>query len=72
MTQDNPAERLNRLEILFSEQEYTIETLNTLVTRQSGEIARLDRQVDALLTQLRDLREQLPDTVAGDEKPPHY
>ena len=72
MTQDNPAERLNRLEILFSEQEYTIETLNTLVTRQSGEIARLDRQVDALLTQLRDLREQMPGTVAGDEKPPHY
>jgi uncharacterized coiled-coil protein SlyX len=72
MTQDNPEQRINRLEMLFSEQEYTIETLNEIVTRQSSEISRLTAQLGDLKQQFKDMREQLPDNIAGHEKPPHY
>ena len=65
-------ERINRLEILFSEQEYTIETLNTIVTRQGDEIRSLNGQIEAFKVQLSELKQQLPTTGAMDEKPPHY
>lgn len=72
MTEDNPAERISRLEMLFSEQEYTIETLNTIVTRQNDDIQRLITQVEHFKTQLRELKQQLPGDTQVNEKPPHY
>lgn len=72
MSEQDPAERINKLEILFAEQEYTIETLNTIVTRQSNEIARLWELSERFKQQLQDFKQQLPEGNISDEKPPHY
>ena len=72
MSEIDPAERLDKLEILFAEQEYTIETLNAIVTRQSDEIAKLWQLSERFKQQLRDFKQQLPESDAADEKPPHY
>ena len=72
MTLDPREERLNKLEMLFSEQEYTIQILNTIVTRQDDELARLSTRVERLQRQLGDLREQVSDIAPGHDRPPHY
>ena len=72
MTQAESEQRVERLEMLFSEQEYTIEALNKIVTRQSEQLAALTEQVDYLKNQFRDLNRRLPDDAISDEKPPHY
>ncbi len=73
MSQPNQAERLSKLEILFCEQEMTIEALNEVVTRQTLHLQNLEQQIDLLKQQLRELKKQIPDPQAiVDEKPPHY
>ncbi len=66
------AERLQRLEILVSEQEYTIEALNRIVTEQTKDIDRLECTVEQLRQQVGDLRKRIPEARPLDEKPPHY
>ena len=68
---DNNA-RINRLEILFSEQEHTIETLNSVITRQDQDIRQLNLQLDLLKQQILELKKQIPAAAVIDEKPPHY
>jgi uncharacterized coiled-coil protein SlyX len=66
-------ERLERIEILFSEQEYTIQALNQAVAQQDREISRLQRGVEMLDRQLQAIRDEAgDDTDAAAEKPPHY
>lgn len=67
-------EKLTAIETLYSEQEYTVHTLNEIVTRQDREISRLGDELKWLKRQLMALKEQLPDSEgnADDEKPPHY
>ncbi|MDH5353180.1 MAG: SlyX family protein [Gammaproteobacteria bacterium] len=66
--------KLTELETLYSEQEYTIHTLNEIVIRQDQEICRLDVDLKWLKQQLIALKDQIP--VSGDtnvdEIPPHY
>ena len=64
--------RLCQLEILFSEQEYTIETLNSVVTRQARDIEVLSTQVELLKLQIKDIKTSMPENDTLDEKPPHY
>ncbi len=64
--------RINRLEIMLSEQEYTIESLNSVITRQTRDILELNQQLDLLRLQLQEFKKQLPQTTIIDEKPPHY
>ncbi len=64
--------QITRLEMLYSEQEYTIQALNQIATRQDYEITRLRSDLDLLKQQYRDLKTDLPLPSAGDEKPPHY
>ena len=64
--------QITRLEMLYSEQEYTIQTLNQITTRQDHEITRLRSDLQLLKQQYRDLKTDLPQSPAGDEKPPHY
>ena len=64
--------RINRLEIMLSEQEYTIESLNSVITRQTRDILELNQQLDLLRLQLKEFKKQLPQTTVIDEKPPHY
>ena len=63
---------ITRLEMLYSEQEYTIQALNQIATRQDHEISRLRSDLELLKQQYRDLKTDLPQPPSGDEKPPHY
>lgn len=63
---------ITRLEMLYSEQEYTIQALNQIATRQDQEISRLRSDLELLKQQYRDLKTDLPQPPSGDEKPPHY
>ncbi|HOB93753.1 MAG TPA: SlyX family protein [Aquabacterium sp.] len=67
-----PDQRLTDLEIKVSFQEDTLDQLNAVVVRQQ-------RQIDALLRELADLRDRVPDADTPrtfrslrDELPPHY
>ena len=66
--------KLTALESLYSEQEYTVITLNKIVSRQDQEIARLSVELTWVKSQLLNLKEHLPNDQPGltDEKPPHY
>ena len=65
--------RLEKLEVLCSEQDYTLQELSASVARQDQEIARLVRKLDILDEQLDSLKTGLGDDVdTGDERPPHY
>lgn len=51
----------------------TVEELNTVVTRQQGEIDRLTRRVEMLLQREAErAQEGAGGVVFGDERPPHY
>ena len=65
--------RLERLEALYSEQDYTIQALNDTVSRQDREIASLLQDIEQLRQQLQSLRSGLADDIdPGFQKPPHY
>ena len=71
--QSNLQSRLERLEALYSEQDYTIQSLNDTVSRQDREISLLTQGVEQLRRQLQTLRAGLADDIdPGFEKPPHY
>ena len=69
--EDIASQRLTALEIKASFAEDLLDELNRVVIRQQ-------QQIDALVRELTELREQQPDGVAGnavrltDDLPPHY
>lgn len=65
-------EKIAKLEVLFAEQEYTVQTLNDIVTRQDQDITRLKANYQDLKSQYLDMKSQLPDQGTGSEIPPHY
>jgi len=70
---DSLKSKLDRLETLFSEQDYTIQALNDVVAQQDQEISRLNSSLESLRDQLQALRTELSnDLDPVDEKPPHY
>ncbi len=68
---DDVEERFQVLESKFQHQEYTVDELNSVVTRQQD-------QIDALTAELRKIRTLIAEEVgrtidAGEEPPPpHY
>ena len=78
LARDNPVtetleNKLDRLEMLFAEQDYTIQTLNDMVAQQDQEISQLNVSLELLKDQLQALRFELSgDIDPGNEKPPHY
>ena len=64
--------QITRLETLYTEQEYTIQALNQVTIRHDHEISQLRSKLLLLDRQFRSLRENFPQQVTGDEKPPHY
>lgn len=65
--------RLEQLEVLYSEQEYTVQTLNATVAQQEQEILRLNLRLEQIGEQLRSLSKGLGDDISPEfEKPPHY
>ena len=72
MTEDLQS-RLERLEMLHSEQDYTIQALNDTVAQQDLEISRMKLQLEQIQRQLQSLRSEQPGGVEpGFEPPPHY
>jgi len=65
-------EQIAKLEMLFAEQEYTVQTLNDIVTRQDRDISKLMSDYQDLKSQYIDLKSQLPDQGNSPEIPPHY
>ena len=65
-------EKIAKLEILFAEQEYTVQMLNDIVTRQDRDIAKLKIEYRDLKFQYLDLKSQIPDQGSSTEIPPHY
>ena len=65
--------RLDRLEIIYAEQEYTIQSLNDTVTRQNREISRLTTDIEQLGQQIQALRTDSSNESGPEfEIPPHY
>ena len=65
--------RLERLESLYSEQDYTIGALNDSVAQQDRELASLTLRLEQLHDQLQALRSEVSgDIDPGFEPPPHY
>lgn len=68
---DNTDHRLTELEIKASFNEDLLDQLNQVVIRQQ-------QQIDALIREVAQLRQQIPDvgsgafSRAGDDLPPHY
>jgi uncharacterized coiled-coil protein SlyX len=69
---DGLQSRLERLEVLYSEQDYTIQTLNTTISQQDREIAALTLALERLRLQIQSLRSEAGDIDPGFEQPPHY
>jgi uncharacterized coiled-coil protein SlyX len=65
-------EQIAKLEMLFSEQEHTLQTLNDIITRQDRDLAKLMLDFESLKLQYIDLKSQLPDQQTTSEPPPHY
>lgn len=65
--------RIDNLETLFSEHEYTVQALNDTVSRQDREITSLTLTIERLKEQLQTLKSDLPGNISPEhEKPPHY
>ena len=70
---DSLQARLEHLETLYSEQEYTVQALNDTVAQQDREIARLTLSVERLKDQLIALKTEGSSNISSDnEPPPHY
>ena len=72
---DDALKRLENIEILFSEQEYTLQTLNEIVTRHANKIDLLEQQVNTYKQQLialQDAQNTEANTAIIDDRPPHY
>ena len=65
--------RLDSLELLYSEQDHTIQALNDIVAQQSQEISRLNLQIEQIREQLQSQKtESASDEGSDFEIPPHY
>lgn len=65
--------RIEHLETLYSEQEYTVQALNDMVARQEREISSLTLNIETLKDQVKALKaEPAGDLGSEYEKPPHY
>jgi len=65
--------KLDRLEILYTEQDYTIQALNDMVAQQDQEISRLSLSIELLKDQLQVLKSEFAGDIGLEvEKPPHY
>ncbi len=61
-------DRLNKLEILYSDQSKTIEEMSGEMFQQQKEITQLKLQIE----ELKDQMEASSNEIGGNERPPHY
>ena len=65
-------ERINELELLYMQQERTIQDLNEIVCAQAAGIERLTFDVAMLKEQFRQIAPSLARDPDQEEPPPHY
>mgnify|MGYP000073590526 FL=1 len=65
------ADRLDELEILAAHQVRVIEDLNETIIRQSKDIDRLERLVEALVERFRTIEDRVQSDIPV-TKPPHW
>ena len=61
-------DRLNKLEILYSDQSQTIEEMSGEMFQQQKEITQLKLQIE----ELKERMDSSADEIGGNERPPHY
>ena len=61
-------DRLNKLEMLYSDQSQTIEEMSGEMFQQQKEITQMKLQIEELKEQM----EASSNEIAGNERPPHY
>jgi SlyX protein len=66
------AKRIEELESQLAFQDELIESLNSTVARQDGEILELKRQFSLLSERLKEIGDASPGAAPQDEIPPHY
>ena len=70
---DSSQSRLDRLEMLYSELDHTIQALNNTISQQDREIIRLNLNLEQLRLQIKSLQsEPSGDIDSASEQPPHY
>ena len=70
---DSSQSRLDRMEMLYSELDHTIQALNDTISQQDREITRLNLNLEQLRLQIKSLQsEHSGDIDPGFEPPPHY
>lgn len=65
------AERIERLEVMLTEQERTIGELSDVIARQDREIEELRRRLDVIARRLVSVEEASAPEIAS-QKPPHW
>ena len=70
---DSLEDKIDRLELLYSEQDYLIQSLNDMVAQQDQEISELNLSLDHIKNELRALKNDLAHDIDQlSEVPPHY
>lgn len=69
---DELVERVVELEMRLAFQDDTIQRLNAVVTGQSEQIAQLERRLELVLIDLKNLRGLLYADPSHEPPPPHY
>jgi SlyX protein len=64
--------RIEEVESQLAFQDELIESLNSTVARQDGEILELKRQFSMLSERLKEIGDASPGAAPQDETPPHY
>ena len=65
-------ERLVEIETKLAHQEYLLNELNGVITKQQEIIRHLEERYGTLKDRLRSISEALPADGSPDERPPHY
>ena len=65
-------ERLVEIETKLAHQEYLLNELNEVITKQQEIIRHLEERYGTLKDRLRSITEALPAAGTPDEVPPHY
>ena len=71
-TIESLANRIDELESQLAFQDELIESLNTTVARQDGEILELKHRFSRLSERLKEIGDASPGAAPQDETPPHY
>lgn len=70
----NTEDRLTQLEIQLAHVQRMYEQLNEVVTTEAMRADKLQRKVDTLTTQVKEVKQKSTEPIGDplDEKPPHY